>query len=61
MSGSGEHEASLAVLSGWPLLAAFALVLVLGAFVKSRRLFVVGLVVVETLLVFWLYSLGRLL
>ena len=51
----------LAVLSGWPLLAAFALVLVLEAFVKSRRLLVVGLVVVETLLVFWLYSLGRLL
>jgi hypothetical protein len=53
------HEASLAVLLGWPLLAAFALVLVVGAVVKSRRLLVVGLVVVETLLVFWVYSLWQ--
>ncbi len=56
MSG---HEASLAVLWGWPLLAAFALVVVLGTFVESRRLLAVSLVVVEALLVYWLYSLWR--
>ncbi len=51
------HEASLAVLWGWPFLAVLALVLVLGAFVKSERFLVLSLVVLETLLVYWLYSL----
>ena len=56
MSG---HDVTFAVLLGWPLLAAFALALLAGALVKSGRLLVLLLVVVETLLVFWVYSLWR--
>jgi hypothetical protein len=55
-----ESAASFAALSGWPLLAAAALVFV-AVWLRSPRLLALMCMVVEGLLVFWFYSLWRLL
>jgi hypothetical protein len=51
---------TLAALGGWALLGAFVLVLLVGLLVRSKRLLVLLIVVVEALLVVWIYSLWRL-
>jgi hypothetical protein len=61
VDGVSGHEASFAVLSGWPLIAALALVVLVAALVTSRRLLVFSVVVLEALLVFWVYSLSQLM
>lgn len=57
MSG---HSASLAVLGGWCLAAVLVLALLVGALMKPGYLQVLSLVVMEALLLFWVYSLWAL-
>jgi hypothetical protein len=54
-----KSAASFAALSGWPLVAATALVFV-AVWLRSPRLLALMCMVVEGLLVFWFYSLWRL-
>lgn len=58
--GVNGAEVTFAALSGWPLIAAVALVLLVAAWGLSRRLLIYSLVVVEALLIFWIFSLWRL-
>ena len=55
------HNAPLAVQTGWPLAVACVLAVLVGAFLKPGYLQLLGLVVVEALLLFWFYSVWRLL
>jgi len=55
-----ESAASFAALTGWPLVAAAALVFV-AVWLRSARLLALLCVVDGGLLVFWFYSLWRLL
>jgi hypothetical protein len=55
-----DHSASLAVLGGWSLVLVLVLALLVGALLKPGYLQVLGLVVIEALLVLWVYSLWRL-
>jgi hypothetical protein len=54
-----QSATTFAVLSGWPLVAAFSLTLVAGALVRSARLLALACAAVGALLVFWGYSLWR--
>ena len=51
-----ESAATFAVLSGWPIVVVFALVLLIGALVENARLALLSCVVLEALLVFWGYA-----
>jgi hypothetical protein len=55
-----ESTATLAGLSGWPIVAVFALMLLIGALVENARLVVLSVVVLEALLVLWVYAIGWL-
>ncbi len=55
-----EGTATLADLSGWPIVAVFALMLLIGALVENARLVVLSVVVLEALLVFWVYAIWLL-
>jgi hypothetical protein len=55
-----QSATTFAALSGWPLIAAMALVFVAAALRRSRQVALVCMVVAG-LLVFWVYSLWRLL
>ena len=55
-----EGTATLAGLSGWPIVAVFALMLLIGALVENARLVVLSVVVLEALLVFWVYAIWLL-
>jgi hypothetical protein len=54
------HGASLAVIGGWSFVAMVVLTLLIGALVRPGYLQVLSLVVVEALLLFWVYTLWRL-
>jgi hypothetical protein len=55
-----DRSAFLAVLGGWSFLAVVVLTLLIGALVRPGYLQVLGLVVVEALLLFWVYTLWGL-
>ncbi len=55
-----ESALTFAARSGWPLIAVLALVLLVGVLVESNRLLMLSVVAIEALLVFWVYSLWRL-
>ena len=56
-----QSAATFAVLSGWPIVATFALMIVAGALSRRPHLLALVCMVVLGLLVFWAYALGRLL
>ncbi len=56
-----DRSAFLAVLGGWAFLGVVVLTLLIGALVRRGYLQVLSLVVVEALLLFWVYTLWGLL
>jgi hypothetical protein len=55
-----ESATTFAALTGWPLVAALALAVVAGVLWRDSRQIVLVCIVVWGLLVFWAYSLWRL-
>ena len=55
-----DYHAPLAVLSGWPFVAAFVLAVLIGVLRMRDYLKLLGILVVEALLLVWVLSLARL-